>query len=350
MIMELYILIFLFSLAWFVSIFFMESSTSIAIYLTKDKEKLNRIFLITASIWPIVSTSLVYLVVALETFFAYALIATGQVFYLALILLGIFVGIRSYLLGAAEGAFDIEKNNIIEKILKFYPIVLLLVAFLAISIFTSLLTGFGIKLNIPLSELINVIQSQNSQTVINANNIFSVNYYEMLFNGFNISITLSIVLYIIYFTVIFYNLEDKIELALGALTLSIIIWLIELYYYIHPLFIQSITSILFWIFVILSYSYAFILHVNKKIKYNEATIVILTIFGAFIFGIIDQGKILWNLVNNGAPITLLSSNNQILYYGSIVMLLAGLLVIFGVSAISYKVFYQKILQKSNNQK
>lgn len=113
--MNPYILFFFIPLAWFVTVFILEAGSAVMIPICRYDKYRERMRLILGSLWAIIATSLVYLVVSLNGIFAPIMFATGEALYGLLLVLVIILAFHHYLIASGEGADTLGKYNTSKK-------------------------------------------------------------------------------------------------------------------------------------------------------------------------------------------------------------------------------------------
>ena len=337
--MNEYVLFFFIPLAWFVTIFMIEAGSIVMVPICRIESYKQRMIAALGALWAIIATSLVYLVVTLDTIFAPVMFVTGEVLIAPLLALIIFIGLHHFLIGAAEGAGSLGLRMDEEKYLTLAMPIALIVAFLGNTLFTSVFSGYGFQFTLQ-----SLLQLQ-----------ITPDYVQMLFNPFNIVFFLGVVFYVVYFTVTYYGIKERWYLGVAGLTLSHIIFLASTATWLPVVFQSAVGNPGYWIFVILTYVLLY-LSTFKNIPWRQMWVFLLTYAGALMFGVFTQGMILQDAVPAGTvpeiqgslagvPASLLLTNPTTLTAGTIVLGMAGILVIGGVTAVSYEVLYRRALEK-----
>jgi len=337
--MNEYVLFFFVPLAWFATIFMIEAGSIVMVPICRIESYKQKMIAALGALWAIIATSLVYLVVALDTIFAPIMFVTGEVLVAPLLALIIFIGLHHFLIGAAEGAGSLGLHMDEEKYLTLAMPIALIVAFLGITLFTSVFSGYGFQFTLQ-----SLLQLQ-----------ITPNYVQMLFNPFNIVFFLGVVFYVVYFTVAYYGIKERWYLGAAGLTLAHIIFLASTAVWLPVVFQSAIGNPGYWIFVILTYVLLY-LSTFKNIPWRQMWVFLLTYAGALMFGVFTQGRILQDAVPAGTvpaiqgslagvPADLLLTNPTTLAAGAVVLGMAGILIIGGVTAVAYKVLYRQVLEK-----
>ncbi|MDT7862587.1 MAG: hypothetical protein RRA45_10300 [Saccharolobus sp.] len=352
--MNPYILFFFIPLAWFVTVFILEAGSAVMIPICRYDKYRERMRLILGSLWAIIATSLVYLVVSLNGIFAPIMFATGEALYGLLLVLVIILAFHHYLIASGEGADTLGKYNTSKKLFTLAVPFVLIVAFIGNTIFTSVFSGYGIGLKLPLSTVASVLEKNELSVVLHSNpslQVFYPNYFSMIFNPFNWVFFIGIVMYVVYFTITFYGIKERFLLGALALTLSNILILVSTRLWLPTVFNSAIGNAGFWIYIIILYVLLY-LSSFRNVPFKEALTIFFTFLGSIMFGVFTQGNILVDSIPpSGIPASLLLTNPTSLEVGAVILGLAGLLVLGGITAISYKLFYKKgvevIVSKKN---
>lgn len=158
-------------------------------------------------------------------------------------------------------------------------------------------------------------------------------------------------MYVVYFTITFYGIKERFLLGALALTLSNILILVSTRLWLPTVFNSAIGNAGFWIYIIILYVLLY-LSSFRNVPFKEALTIFFTFLGSIMFGVFTQGNILVDSIPpSGIPASLLLTNPTSLEVGAVILGLAGLLVLGGITAISYKLFYKKgvevIVSKKN---
>jgi len=327
--MNPYVVFFFLPLAWFVTSFIIEAGSLVMVPLCKYEKYREKMTLTLGALWAIIATSLVFLVVTLDTVFAPVLFVTGEVLYAPLLVLIIVLALHHFLIGSAEGSSSLGLRSNERKYLTLAVPFALLVAFLGNTIFTSVFSGYGFNA-VDLLKL----------------EIYP-NYSSMFLNAFNWLFFLGVVFYVVYFTVTFYGIKERFKVGLVALTLAHTLILTSTALWLPTVFMSAVGNPWFYIFLALTYLVLYV-GTHRDIPMRQAWIFLLTFLGVVMFGLFSQGRILVDIVPKGvlgqlpgAPASILLTNSAMLQAGSLVLGIAGFLVMGGLTAVSYKVLYKQ---------
>jgi len=257
--MNEYVLFFFVPLAWFVTIFMIEAGSIVMVPICRIESYKQRMIAALGALWAIIATSLVYLVVTLDTIFAPVMFVTGEVLIAPLLALIIFIGLHHFLIGAAEGAGSLGLRMDEEKYLTLAMPIALIVAFLGNTLFTSVFSGYGFQFTLQ-----SLLQLQ-----------ITPDYVQMLFNPFNIVFFLGVVFYVVYFTVTYYGIKERWYLGVAGLTLSHIIFLASTATWLPVVFQSAVGNPGYWIFVVLTYVLLY-LSTFKNIPWRQMWVFLLT--------------------------------------------------------------------------
>ncbi|AWR98058.1 hypothetical protein DFR86_11275 [Acidianus sulfidivorans JP7] len=348
-----YVMFFFIPLSWFVTVFMIEAGSIVMTPICKYDKYREQMMLVLGSLWAIIGTSLVYLVVSLDGIFAPVMYATGEALFGLLMTLIIILAFHHYFIGSAEGADALEKHSTSKLLLTLAMPFALIVAFIGNTIFTSVFSGYGIGLKLPLSTVATVLEKDELPAVLHSapmTQVFYPNFSQMIFNGFNWVFFLGIVMYVVYFTVAFYGIKERFILGLLALTLSNILLLASTAVWLHVVFASAVGNAGFWIYIILSYVLLYAT-THYNVPWRQAWVFLFTFIGSMMFGAFTQGEIFIDTVPpNGIPASLLYTNPTTLAVGAFVLALAGLLVLGGITAVSYKILYKQAVEKVEAKK
>lgn len=349
--MDEYTLFFFIPLVWFTTMFFIEAGSVVMIPLCKYDNYREKMLSVVGALWAIIATSLVYLVVSLDTIYAPVMVATGQALYGLLMTLIILLALHHFFIGSAEGAGGLNQHSREKLYLTIAVPIVLVIAFFGVTLFTSVFSGYGIGLAIPLTELATVLEKGELTAVLHQSpwiNVFYPEYEQMFINPFNVIFYLANVLYVVYFTVTFYGIKERFLLGAIALTLAHVLYLASAYAYLPTVFNAAIGNVGYWIFFISTYVWLY-LSTFKKIPFRQMWAVLLTFVGGMMYGAFTGGYILVDTTGPtlkalglpGVPAVLLETNPATLAAGAVVLGMAGILVIGGITAVSYEVLYKK---------
>ena len=336
--MNEFVLFFFIPLSWFVTVFMIEAGSVVMTPVCRYENYREKMLITIGSLWAIIGTSLVYLVVSLDTIFAPVMFVTGAVLYAPLMVLIIMLAFHHFSIGVAEGSSALGKHSMEKAFIVLALPFALLVAFLGNTLFTSVFSGYGFCVHNLLTLDI------------------TPNYSQMFFNAFNWVFFIGVVMYVVYFTVVFYGIKERLLIGALGLTLANILFLISAYEWLPVVFNSAVGNAGFWIYLIVLYVYLYIA-TTKNVPFRQAWIFILTFIGALMFGAFTQGRILQDIVPKGTvgplpgvPASLLLTNPATLTAGSIVLGMAGLLVMGGITAVSYKVLYKVATERVESKK
>ncbi|WP_373469079.1 hypothetical protein [Acidianus infernus] len=336
--MNEFVLFFFIPLAWFVTVFMIEAGSVVMIPVCKYENYREKMLIVIGSLWAIIATSLVYLVVSLDTIFAPVMFVTGAVLYAPLMILIIMLAFHHFSIGVAEGSSSLGKHSMERTFLVVALPFALIVAFLGNTLFTSVFSGYGFCVH-------------NLSTLD-----ITPNYTQMIFNAFNWVFFIGVVMYVVYFTVVFYGIKERLLVGALGLTLAHILFLVSTHEWLPVVFNSAVNNPGFWIYIIILYVYLYIA-TTRNVPFRQAWIILLTFIGAMMFGAFTQGRILEDIVPAGTvgplpgvPASLLLTNATTLTAGSIVLGMAGLLVLGGITAVSYKVLYKVATERVEAKK
>ncbi|BFH74605.1 hypothetical protein SJAV_25490 [Sulfurisphaera javensis] len=349
--MDMYTLFFFIPLVWFTTMFMIEAGSVVMIPLCRYENYRQEMLSVTGAMWAIIATSLVYLVVSLDTIYAPIMVATGQALYGLLLSLIILLALHHFLIGTAEGAGSLGEHDREKLYLTIAVPIVLLVALFGVTLFTSVFSGYGIGLSIPLTTLATVLEKNELTAVLHQNpwiGVFYPNYVQMFFNPFNWVFFIGVVFYVVYFTVAFYGIRERFLVGALALTLAHALFLASTYVWLPTVFNSAIGNAGFWLFFILTYVWLY-LATFKNIPFRQMWTVLLTFTGGMMFGAFTGGYILVDTTGPtlkalglpGVPAVLLETNPVTLAAGAVVLGMAGILVMGGVTAVSYKILYKR---------
>ncbi|NON61650.1 hypothetical protein [Acidianus sp. RZ1] len=342
------VLFFFIPLSWFVTIFMIEAGSIVMIPVCKYDKYKKQMVLVIGSLWAIIGTSLVYLVVSLDGIFAPIMYATGEALFGILMTLIVILAFHHFLIGTAEGADSLGKHSSSKFYLTLAMPFALLVAFLGNTIFTSVFSGYGIGLSLPLSTVATVLEKGELPAVLHSSpstQVFYPNFMQMIFNPFNWVFFIGIVMYVVYFTVAFYGIKERFLLGALALTLANALILTSTALWLPTVFNSAIGNAGFWIFVLFTYALLY-LATHYNIPWRQVWIFALTFIGSMIFGLFTQGNIFVDTVPpTGIPSSLLLTIGPTLLAGEVVLGVVGFFVIGGITAVSYKILYKQASNK-----
>jgi len=363
--MNPYVLFFFIPLSWFVTVFMIEAGSVVMIPICKYENYREKMMFTVGSLWAIIGTSLVYLVVSLDGIFAPILYATGEALFGVLMTLIIVIAFHHFLIGSAEGADSLGKEKTAKLYLTLAMPFALLMAFLGNTVFTSVFSGYGIgltsttltlakngELPAALGELPTVLH--NSPTT----QLFYPNFMQMFFNPFNWVFFIAVVMYVVYFTIAYYGIKERFLLGALALTLAHALFLASTAVWLPIVFNSAIGNAGYWIFFILTYVLLY-LNTRTNIPWKQVWIVFLTFLGGMMFGAFTQGYILYDTTHSAmealyglpaVPASLLLTAQPTLEVGAAVLGVAGFLVLGGVTAVSYKVLYKQAVKHAEEAK
>jgi len=358
--MNPYVLFFFIPLSWFVTVFMIEAGSVVMIPVCKYENYREKMMFVVGSLWAIIGTSLVYLVVSLDGIFAPIMYATGEALFGILMTLIVILAFHHFFIGSAEGADSLGKHSTSKLYLTIVMPFALLVAFLGNTIFTSVFSGYGIGLNLPLTTVATVLEKGELPTVLHSapsTQVFYPNFMQMIFNPFNWVFFIAVVMYVVYFTVAFYGIKERFLLGALALTLAHALFLASTAVWLPLVFNSAIGNAGYWIFVILTYVLLY-LNTHTDIPWKQVWIVFLTFLGGIMFGVFTQGYILYDTTHSAlaplglpsVPATLLLTAQPTLEVGAAVLGVAGFLVLGGVTAVSYKVLYKQTVKHAEETK
>ena len=362
--MNPYVLFFFIPLSWFVTVFMIEAGSVVMIPICKYENYREKMMLTVGSLWAIIGTSLVYLVVSLDGIFAPVLYATGEALFGALMTLIVVIAFHHFFIGSAEGADSLGKEKTSKLYLTIAMPFALLMAFLGNTVFTSVFSGYGIGLNLPLTTVAKVLENGvgpgGLPSVLHSapnTQVFYPNFMQMFFNPFNWVFFIAVLMYVVYFTVAFYGIKERFLLGALALTLAHALFLASTAVWLPIVFNSAIGNAGYWIFVILTYVLLY-LNTYTNIPWKQVWVVFLTFLGGMMFGAFTQGYILYDTTHSAlaplglpsVPATLLLTAQPTLVVGTIVLGVAGLLVLGGVTAVSYKVLYKQAVKHAEETK
>ncbi|MBB5253524.1 hypothetical protein [Sulfurisphaera ohwakuensis] len=348
--MNEYVLFFFIPLAWFVTMFMIEAGSIVMYPICRINTYKEKMKIVLGSLWAIIATSLVWLVVSLDSMFAPVMFATGEALFGVLMTLIIILAFHHYLIGSAEGADSLGKESTSKLLFILAAPLALLVAFLGNTIFTSVFSGYGIGLKLPLTTVATVLEKHELPAVLEATHgsiqVFYPNFTSMIFNPFNWVFFIGIVMYVVYFTVAFYGIKERAILGFAGLTLSIILVLISTHEWLPTVFNNAIGNAGFWIYIIILYLLLYA-STYKNLPWKQAWVFFFTFLGSVMFGIFTNGNILVDAVPpTGIPASLLLTNSVTLSASAPILAGAGFLVVGGVTAVSYKILYKSALEKA----
>ena len=348
--MNEYILFFFIPLAWFVTMFMIEAGSIVMYPICRIDTYKEKMKLVLGSLWAIIATSLVWLVVSLDSMFAPVMFATGEALFGVLMTLVVILAFHHYIIGSAEGADSLGRESTSKLLFILGAPFALLVAFLGNTIFTSVFSGYGIGLKLPLSTVATVLEKHELPAVLEVTHgniqVFYPNFGEMFFNPFNWVFFIGIVMYVVYFTVAFYGIRERAILGFAGLTLSIILLLVSTYEWLPTVFNSAVGNAGFWIYIIILYLLLYA-STYKNLPWRQAWVFFFTFLGAVMFGAFTGGNILVDAVPpTGIPASLLFTNPVTLSAAVPILGGAGFLVVGGVTAVSYKILYKSALEKA----
>ncbi|MBW9141975.1 MAG: hypothetical protein K1T65_09915 [Candidatus Aramenus sp.] len=351
--MNPYILLFFIPLSWFVTIFMIEAGSIVMLPVCRYENYKEKMMLVLGSLWAIIATSLVYLVVSLDGIFAPVMFATGEALFGLLMTLIIILAFHHYFIGSAEGADSLGRHGTSKTFLILAAPFALIVAFIGTTIFTSVFSGYGIGLKLPLSTVATVLEKHELSVAMHEIpnlQVFYPQYVSMIFNAFNWVFFIGIVMYVVFFTVAFYGIKERFLLGALALTLANVLLLVSTHLWLPTVFNSAVGNAGFWIYIIILYVLLYA-STQRNLPWRQAWVFFFTFVGAMMFGAFTQGNILVDAVPpSGIPATLLFTNPTTLAAGSILVGLAGILVLGGVTAVSYKILYKSAVEKLEAKK
>ena len=358
--MNPYVLFFFIPLSWFVTVFMIEAGSVVMIPICKYENYREKMMLTVGSLWAIIGTSLVYLVVSLDGIFAPIMYATGEALFGVLMTLIIILAFHHFLIGSAEGADSLGKEKTAKSYLTIVMPFALLVAFLGNTLFISVFSGYGIGLKLPLTTVATVLEKGELPAVLHSapsTQVFYPNFMQMIFNPFNWVFFIAVVFYVVYFTVAFYGIKERFLLGALALTLAHALFLASTAVWLPLVFNSAIGNAGYWIFVILTYVLLY-LNTHTNIPWKQVWIMFLTFLGGIMFGVFTQGYILYDTTHSAlaplglpsVPASLLLTAQPTLEVGAAVLGVAGFLVLGGVTAVSYKILYKQAVKKAEEAK
>ena len=358
--MNPYVLFFFIPLGWFVTMFMLEAGSVVMIPICRYENYRERMIFVVGSLWAIIATSLVYTVVTLDGLFAPIMYATGEALLGVLLALVVILAFHHFLIGVAEGADSLGRHATSKLYLTAAVPFVLLVAFLGNTIFTSVFSGYGIGLKLPLTTVATVLEKGDLPYILHTapnTQVFYPNYMQMIFNPFNWVFFVAVVLYVVYFTVTFYGIKERFLVGILALTLAHALFLASTAVWLPIVFSSAVGNAGFWIYVILTYVLLYLAtHIN--VPWRQVWIVLLTWIGAIMFGVFTQGYILYDTTHSilaplglpAVPASLLLTIQPTLVAGTVVLGVAAFLVIGGVSAVSYKLLYKQAVKRAEEAK
>ncbi|MGC9106267.1 MAG: hypothetical protein ACP5HQ_07610 [Thermoprotei archaeon] len=337
--MNEFVLFFFIPLAWFVTVFMIEAGSIVMVPICKIEKYRKQMMLNLGVLWALIATSLVYLVVSLDTIFAPVMFVTGTVLIGPLLALIVFIGLHHFFIGTAEGSGSLGLHTEEKRYLILAMPAALIVAFLGTTLFTSVFSGFGFSFTL---ESLLKLQIQP-------------NYVEMLFNPFNILFFLAVVFYVVYFTVAYYGIRERWYLGALGLTLAHALFLGTTAVWLPVVFQNAISNPGYWLYVILTYALLFVT-TFMNVPWRQVWVVLLTFTGSMMFGAFTDGRILQYAVPAGTvpsiqgslagvPAEILLTNPTTLVAGTIVLGMAGILVIGGFTAVAYKALYKRLVER-----
>ena len=351
--MNPYILLFFIPLSWFVTMFMIEAGSLVMLPICKYENYKEKMMLVLGALWAIIATSLVYLVVSLDGIFAPIMFATGEALFGLLMTLIVILAFHHYFIGSAEGADSLGRHMSSKTFLILAAPFALIVAFIGTTIFTSVFSGYGIGLKLPLSTVATVLEKHELSVAMHEIpnlQVFYPEYMSMIFNAFNWVFFIGIVMYVVFFTVAFYGIKERFLVGALALTLANILLLVSTDLWLPTVFNSAVGNAGFWVYLAILYGILY-LSTHKNLPWRQAWVFFFTFLGGMMFGVFTQGNILVDAVPpSGIPATLLLTNPATLAAGSVLVGLAGVLVLGGVTAVSYKVLYKTAVEKAEARK
>lgn len=351
--MNPYILLFFIPLSWFVTMFMIEAGSLVMLPICKYENYREKMMLVLGSLWAIIATSLVYLVVSLDALFAPVMFVTGEALFGLLMTLIIILAFHHYFIGSAEGAESLGRHMSSKTFLILAAPFALITAFIGTTIFTSVFSGYGIGLKLPLSTVATVLEKNELSEVMHEMpnlQVFYPDFMTMIFNAFNWVFFIGIVMYVVYFTVAFYGIKERFLVGALALTLANILLLVSTDLWLPTVFNSAVGNAGFWIYLVILYVILY-LSTHKNLPWRQAWVFFFTFLGGMMFGVFTQGNILVDAVPpSGIPATLLLNNPTTLAPSAVLVGMAGVLVLGGVTAVSYKVLYKTAVEKAEARK
>ena len=187
--------------AIFLSAFLIEVGLALLLLIDfKDKEKIMRYLV---PVWEIDGTFGVFYLVDTEATFPTALVPIGFLYIIPIMLAGIIFVFRNSFFGYSE--FISNKVNE-KKYLRVYAISIIFVAFLAMSVLNSTVSGIGVNLS---SYSLNVLQS--------------------IFNGFNIMLFIGEALLALFADMLIFRFSKRIIYPIAIVVLSLLFIISSLY-------------------------------------------------------------------------------------------------------------------------
>ncbi len=187
--------------AIFLSAFLIEVGLALLLLIDfKDKEKIMRYLV---PVWEIDGTFGIFYVVDTEATFPTALVPIGFLYIIPIMLAGIIFIFRNSFFGYSE--FISNKANE-KKYLWVYSLSILLVAFLAMSVLNSTVSGIGVNLS-----------------------SYSLNILGFIFNGFNILLFLGEALLALFADMLIFKFYKRIIYPIAVVVLSLIFIISSLY-------------------------------------------------------------------------------------------------------------------------
>lgn len=290
--MDPYVLFFFIPLAWFVTVFALEVGSLVMIPIIKNEKYRDNMMAVVNSLWAIIATSLVFLVVSLDALFAPVMYATGEALFGVLMAIIIFLAFHHFFIGVAEGADSLGKHSASRLYLILVLPFALVVTFLGNTIFTSVFSGYGIGINLQvgLTTLAQVLANHQVSVVLHNYpmlTVFYPNFVEMIFNPFNWVFFLAVVLCVLYFTIVFYGIKEWFLIGLVALTLSHALFLASTAIWLPVVFHSAIGNPSYWIYVIITYALLYAA-THYNIPWRQAWISFFTFIGVFMFWAIQS--------------------------------------------------------------
>ncbi len=301
----------------FLTLFGLEIGIAVTMLLEYDKYK-DKMRSFLMPLWEVTGTFAIFYIVNLEAAVPSLLMLVGTVFVVPALVAAIFFILRNAFLSYGEYV----GNTISEKrYLRVYAIATLVVAFVAISILDSGISGIGINAS-----------------------AYSINILKMLVNPFNILMFIGIALLSIFVAAVFFDVKEYRWFTTLAVILGIIAIAIATRSAMGYLFSAAFGPGLPYLVVLLLLLGAVLYLYHQKKRYTKYLAILWFMLSVNFFGFVEGSYILGGTVNVNNYL----ATGAMAFYVNLVTLIGGTILIISLAFAIY-ISYIKKMQVQGNE-
>ncbi|MCL5102367.1 MAG: cytochrome d ubiquinol oxidase subunit II [Candidatus Marsarchaeota archaeon] len=300
---------FIFSI--FLTLFGLEAGVAVTMFLEYDKYK-DRLKRFLMPLWEVTGTFGVFYLVNLEATVPSLLLLLGTVYVAPLLIAGVFFILRNAFLSYSEYMGNPKSEKLYLHV---YAIATVLVAFIAISVLDSGISGIGINAS-----------------------AYSINIAKLFINSFNILMFIGIALLSVFLAATVFGIREYKWFTGAAAVLGIVAIAIATYSSLGYMFSNAFgfgLPYLIGLVILLAISLAFYYKSNRYAKYLSLLWFILAIN---FFGLMQNSMVLGGTVSVNSYI----QTGTTAFYVDMVTLIGGIILVVSLVVLIYISYIKKM--------